>query len=248
MSDNNVLTNTLRSQFDNRQSKQLRKTLTLMWKDPLISHEQKLDLLGELTIKNSEYFMETLYPVLQTRRGATIPEKIKTDEYMLEKYCFLEGEDIKTTFFGKIADKKTVTTGIIYLTNYRILVCGVQITRSAQQKVQTGRPSLVGILVRSGITQHRKAIRKAITKAFRKDLTEWTLGEWGYYFPIYNVRNIKRGKNSVSYVIDVETEIKTITLKIRITPLRVKKQPKEKFQEQKEYALSQVEDLLKQYQ
>jgi len=235
------------SHFDNRETKQLRKPFNSFISDYYISYEQKLDILGELTIKDSEYFMETIYPGIDNRlKSTTIPGLIKRDEHMLKKYCFLEGEDIKTTFIGTIMDKKTTTSGRIHLTNYRILACGVQITRSAQKQV--GRSSIVGALVRSGITHHRKAIRKAINKAFRKDLSEWNLGEWGYYFPIYNARNIKRGKKSVSYAIDVETEKKPITLKITITPTRVKKQPKDQFQEQKEEVLNQVEDSLKQYQ
>ena len=235
------------SHFDNRETKQLRKPFNSFISDYYISYEQKLDLLGELTIKDSEYFIETIYPGIDNRlKSTTITGLIKRDEHMLKKYCFLEGEDIKTTFIGTIMDKKTTTSGRIHLTNYRILACGVQITRSAQKQV--GRSSIVGALVRSGITHHRKAIRKAINKAFRNDLDEWNLGEWGYYFPIYNARNIKRGNKSVSYAIDVETEKKPITLKITITPTRVKKQPKDQFQEQKEEVLNQVEDLLKQYQ
>jgi len=235
------------SHFDNRETKQLRKPFNSFISDYYISYEQKLDLLGELTIKDSEYFIETIYPGIDNRlKSTTITGLIKRDEHMLKKYCFLEGEEIKTTFIGNIMDKKTTTSGRIHLSNYRILACGVQITRSAQKQV--GRSSIVGALVRSGITHHRKAIRKAINKAFRNDLDEWNLGEWGYYFPIYNARNIKRGNKSVSYAIDVETEKKPITLKITITPTRVKKQPKDQFQEQKEEVLNQVEDSLKQYQ
>jgi len=223
------------------------RSLATLWKDTRVSLEQKLDLLGELTIKDSEYFMEKVYPGVQIHFwGTPILELIKMDEYMLEKYCCLEGEDIKTVFNGSIADKKTTTSGRIYLTNYRIIVCGNQVVRSAQNPVF--RTGIVETLIRSGISHHRKAIRKAITKAFRKDLAEWNLGEWGYYFPIYNVKNIKRVKKSIIYVIDVETEKKTKTLKITITPLKVKKQPKYEFQEQREDVLNQVEDLLKQYQ
>jgi len=241
--------NTIMTFFDNRQTMKMSRALGTLWKDPLIPFEQKLDFLGELTIKDSEYFMEKVYPGIQIQnRRAPISEINKMDEYMFKNYCSLAGEEIKTMFHGNVADKKTVTSGRIYLTNYRILVCGNQVVRSAQKKVQVGRPSLVGALVRSGVTHHRKAIRKAINKAFRKDLEEWNLGEWGYYFPIYNVRNIKRGKKSVSYAIDVETEKKPISLGITVTPLRLKKQPKVEFQEQKEGLLDQVEDLLKQYQ
>ena len=249
MSDITDVKSIILSNFDNHRTKQIRKPLASYLRDPLVPHEEKLDFLGQLTLKDSEYFMQTIYPGVQYQFGGmTIPDIIKMDEYMLKKYCFLEGEDIKTTFIGTILDKKTSTSGRIFLTNYRILACGTQVTRSAQKKVQVGRPSIIGSLVRSGITHHRKAIRKAITKSFRKDLTEWNLGEWGYYFPIYRSKNLRRGKNAVSYAIDVETEKKMITLKIQVSPSRLKKQPKEEFQEQKEYALNQVEDLLKQYQ
>ena len=247
MSDINGLKNTIMTLFDNRQAVKMGRALGTMWKDPQIPFEQKLDFLGELTIKDSEYFMEKVYPGVHVlTRRAPISEINKMDEYMFKNYCSLAGEEIITMFHGNVADKKTVTSGRIYLTNFRILVCGNQITRSAQKQV--GRSSLVGALVRSGVTHHRKAIRKAITKAFRKDLAEWNLGEWGYYFPIYNARNVKRGKKSVSYAIDVETEKKPITLGITVTPQRLKKQPKPEFQEQKEGLLNQVEDLLKKYQ
>ena len=223
------------------------RSFAKIWQDPQIAFEQKLDLLGELTLRNSEYFIEKVYQGIQFQfRKTPLPELIEIDEYMLKKYCFLDGEDIKTVFYGIIADKKTTTTGRIFLTNYRILACGSQITRSAQKQV--GRSSLVGALVRSGVTHHRKAIRKAINRAFRQDLAEWNIGEWGYYFPVYNAKNLKRGKKSISYAIDVETEKKPLTLGITITPLRIKKQDKVEFEEQKGYVLNQIEELLKQYQ
>ena len=237
------------SAFDNRLPKKFRKPLALFLRDPLVPREEKLDFLGALSLKDSEYFMETIYPGIPYQFGKlTILELIEMDEHMLKKYCFMEGEDIKTVFIGSILDKKTTTSGRIFLTNYRIIVCGTQITRSAQKKVQVGGPSLTGMLVRSGITRHRKAIKKAITKGFRKDLTGMNLGEWGYYFPVHNAFNSIRSKKKVSYAVKVETEKKTMTLRIHVTPTRLKKQPKDEFQEQKEYALNQLEDLIKQYQ
>lgn len=241
--------NLILSNFDSRLSKKLRKPLTSFMKDPLVSLEHKLDFLGQLTLKDSEYFMEVIYPSVQTFLGnAPIPEFIKTNEHMLKKYCFLEGEDIITSFIGDIDYKKTTTSGIIYLTNFRLIVCGLQVTRSAQKKSPVGRSGLTSMLVRSGITHHRKAIRKAITQAFHKDLKEWDLGEWGYYFPIYKARKVNRSNNMLTYIVDIETEKKPISLRMYIMPTRLKKQPKSEFKEQKEYAFNQVEDLLKQYQ
>lgn len=258
MSDITELKKTLFSYYDNHQTIEMSKSLSMIWSDPSFSLDQKLDILGELTSRDPEYFMENIYPYRSTpypKPGAVTlykfiaaqhHELVKLEEYILKNYCFLEGEDIKTVFHGTLGYKKTVTLGRIYLTNYRLIVSGEQTVRSAQS--QMGRSSIVSVLVRSGITRHRKAINRAILKAFRKDLTGRDIGEWGYYVPIHNAKNIKRKKDSVSYAIDLETEKKPITLKITIFPRKLKRQPKGEFQEQRENALNQIEDLLKHYQ
>ncbi|MFW9930421.1 MAG: hypothetical protein ACFFD1_13585 [Candidatus Thorarchaeota archaeon] len=259
MGDITELKNSLFSYFDNRQTMQMTNTLSMIWNDPSVSLEEKLDVLGELTSRDSEYFMEKIYPYktisYKDLRSGSVPlyqflsntfqGLIDMEKYILNNYCFLEGEEIISIINGVLADKKTVTLGRIYLTNYRIIVSGKQTVRSAQSGMRQG---IVETLIRSGVTRHRKAVRKAITQAFRKDLKEWNIGEWGYYFPIYKARNIKRGKNSISYAIDVETEKKPINLKIKITPQKLSGQPKRDFQEQKIEALSQIEDLLSHYQ
>lgn len=262
MSDLTELKKDLISSFGNHDLMNWTSTLGMIWNDPSFSLEQKLDILGELTVKDSEYFMEQLYPFRpkDPRHPVNIGSLtlfqffnspyhvlIEMEEYILKNYCFLEGEDIKTVIYGTVGDKKTVTIGRIYLTNYRIIVSGSQTVQSAQPQIRV-RQSITSVLVRSGITRYRKAIRKAITEAFRKDLTEWNIGEWGHYFPIYNAKNIRRGKSSVSYAIDVETEKNRINLKITIFPRKLKGQSKKEFQEQKENALNQIEDLLKHYQ
>lgn len=261
MSDLTELKKALISSFGNHDLMNWSSTLGMIWNDPSFSLEQKLDILGELTVTDSEYFMEQLYPfrsrdardlnlgslTLFQFFNSPYHVLIEMEEYILKNYCFLEGEDIKTVIYGTIGDKKTVTLGRIYLTNYRIIVSGSQTVQSAQSRTAV-RPSISSVLVRSGITRYRKAIRKAITEAFRKDLTEWNIGEWGHYFPVYNAINIRRGKSSVSYAIDVETEKKRIKLKINIFPRKLKGQSKKEFQEQKMEALNQIEDLLRHYQ
>lgn len=263
MSDITELKNALISYFESHQLIKISNTLNMILNDPSFSLDQKLDVLGELTLRDSEYFMEKLYPfkpmtvrdispgrmIVFQFFGFPFPELVKMEEYILKNYCFLEGEDIKTVIYGTVADKKTATVGRIYLTNYRLIVSGKQTTRSAQKTPGTiGRSSIPSVLIRSGITRHRKAIRKAITNAFRKDLLEWNIGEWDYYFPVYNARNLKRGKNSVSYSIDIETEKKLINLKIKIIPRKLDQQTKKEFQEQKEHALNEINDLLEHYQ
>ena len=259
MSDLTELKKDLISSFGNHDLMNWSSTLGMIWNDPSFSLEQKLDILGELTVKDSEYFMEQLYPfrsrhVRDINLGSLTLFQffnspyhvlIEMEEYILKNYCFLEGEEIKTVIYGTLKDKKTVTLGRIYLTNYRIIISGKQTVQSSQGQFRQG---IVETLIRSGITSNRKAIRKAITNTFRKDLLEWNIGEWGYYFPVYNAKNLKRGKNSISYSIDVETEKKLINLKIKIIHRKLDQQTKKEFKEQKEHALNEINDLLEHYQ
>ncbi|MFX0012598.1 MAG: hypothetical protein ACFE9R_19955, partial [Candidatus Hermodarchaeota archaeon] len=231
----------------------------ILWEYHSFSLEEKLDILGEMTLRDPEYFMENVYPYrsisfaelslglspLNEFFVSNQEELIKMEEYILKNYCFLGGEEIKTVIHGNLQDKKTITSGRIYLTNYRIIVSGKQATLSAQSGMRQG---IVETLIRSGITRHRKAVHKAISQAIRKDLTEWNIGEWGYYFPIYKAKKIKRVKKMVSYILDVETDEKRISIKVAIIPLKKPEQSKQEFQDQRVEALNQVEDLLMHYQ
>ncbi|MFX0018318.1 MAG: hypothetical protein ACFFBT_07460 [Promethearchaeota archaeon] len=233
--------------LNNHKSAKLTRTLARFLKNRQFSLQEKSDIIGELTIKDPTYLMNVIMPRLQGLiRKWAFSDLVKMDKIIFKKAnCLIEGEDIIAIFYGRIVDKKTTTSGRIYLTNYRLLACGNQVVRSAQKSV--GYSGLISTLVRSGITSHRMAVRRAITQAFRKDLAEWNLGEWGYYFPIYKAINIKRGKNSISYTLELETEKKPISLKITITPVKVKQQSKDQFATQKEYVLNQIEQKLNEY-
>jgi hypothetical protein len=245
MSDITEIKNLINTYFDEQKPIRFGRNFAKYWKDPQVSMEEKLDYIAELSKRNPEFFMDKIYQGIQFQfRKEPLEELLKLDEYMLRKHCLLDGEEIKTVFYGTIKDKKTTTTGRIHMTNFRIMACGTQVVQSAQKSV--GRSSLIGAAIRSGVTHHRKAIRKAITRAFRQDLAEWNLAEWGYYFPVHKAKKIKPGKKSISYYLDIETEKKAISLGITIKPLRVKKQPKEEFIPQSEYVLKQIYEMLQQ--
>lgn len=253
MSDINQIRNDLLSNIDAKKGMKVVKGLRDLLKNSDIPFKDAYDLVGEVIQKDSDYFMDKIYQSVQIQlRKFSLSKLIEMDEYILKNFCFLEDEDIIATFYGTIFDKKTSTVGRIFLTNYRIILSGKQEVRSAQKSMRVGRPSLIGMAVgaaiRSGFTAHRKAIRRAITLALRKDITAWNLAEWGYYFPLHNAMGINRTKKNISYSITIETEKKPITFKITIVPLRVKTQNKQEFAEQKDYILSQIEQLLKKYQ
>ncbi|MFX1499300.1 MAG: hypothetical protein ACFFBH_17420 [Promethearchaeota archaeon] len=246
MSDINDLKNEVFLHFDNQKIFKLGKAFKRFMQKAKLTPQELSELYVELSRRNPNYFMEQIYPGLQmVSKYQSLDEILERNNYIFKKYCLLEGEDIITTFYGVTSEKKTISRGWIYLTNFRLISFGRQITRSAQKQV--GRSSIVGALVRSGITRHRKAIQGAIMRAFHKDLKEWNLVEWGYYYPIYNAMKIKRSKKSISYIINVDIG-KIVSVSIDITPLRLNKQPKDQFAEQRENTLNIIVQKLIEYQ
>ena len=249
MSDINDLKNEVYLQFDNQKNMKFYKALGRYVMQAQLSPQQQADFYVELSKRNPDYFMDHVYPGLQMASQYRPAEEVnEINEYVLKKYCLLEGEEILATFYGTVSEKKTTSTGKIHLTNYRLISLGRQITRSAQKKVQVGRPSITGMIIRSGITRHRKAVQRAIVRAFHKDLKDWDLPEWGYYYPIYHARKIKGSNKAVSYIVDVETEKKAVSVSITITPLRLKIQSKDEFAKHRDYIINLIGQTLTDYQ
>ncbi|KKM79290.1 hypothetical protein LCGC14_1351400 [marine sediment metagenome] len=234
--------------FDAKKGPKTTKRLVRCLKKSELPLEETLDLLGELMRMDNVYFMEKIYPILVNQtKYSPILQNLDVDKYMLEKFCMIQGETFLAMGNAKISESKTITSGKIFVTNYRIIMCGEQVVRSAQATVKT-RPHLIGSIMRSGITHKRKALRKAITKALSSEISNFDIVEWGYYFPISYAQNIKRTDKMISYFVKIETEKKNIKMKLKITPKKLKKQPKLEFQEQGRKLLDQIEELLVQNQ
>lgn len=248
MSDIDELKKELLTHFDNQKVLKFFKTFGRFYKAANLSLEEQTEFYVELSRRNPEIFMEKFFPgSMMPQNSQTLNDNDKMHLYVLHKYGILEGEEILTQFFGSVYEKKTASSGLIVLTNFRLISFGRQVTRSAQRQVQV-KPRLGSMLVRSAITRHRKNIQKAIMRSFHKDLKEWNVVEWGYYYPIFNVKKFKRGKKSISYTTEVETEKKPESIEITITPLRAKNQPKGEFAEEQQNILNLIEQKLTEQQ
>lgn len=252
MSDVTLVENDLFYMLDKKKKpRKLARKLMLMIKNHELPFNETYDIIISLLKRDNEYFIDKVYPFLQISLGGRTSQMTEMDEYIFKKFCFLEGEDIVDKFFGSISEKKVNSTGRIYLTNYRIILSGIQVVRSAQHKgYGPGRPGWVGMAFRSGITRRRQAVRRAITKTLRVDINSLDLVEWGYYFPVHEAFKIKLNKKnkSISYSITVETEKKPVVLSLKVTPIRLKPQTKEEFLKQKEHIISRIHELLLKFQ
>ena len=249
MSDINDLKNDVYLHFDNQKNMKFYKALGNYIMLAQLSPQQQADFYVELSKRNPDHFMDHVYPNLQfASKYRPAGEIDEINDYVLKKYCLLDGEEILTTFYGTVSEKKTVSTGKIHLTNYRLISLGRQITKSAQKQMYGRPPSITSMLIRSGITRHRKAVQRAIVRTFHKDLKEWDLPEWGYYYPIYHARKIKGSKKAVSYTVDVETEKKAISVNITIAPSRLRTQSKDEFAEYSDQIINTIGQKLAEYQ
>lgn len=181
--------------------------------------EDRYDLIGEIMMIRPEHFMKHLYPKIEKK---LIANKVM-DENILKKYCFLEDEEIIAKCPGNIAAPGKTTFGRIYITNYRIIGCGIQ------KKTRGGSfISLTSILTNVVLLAYHSAKSSAkikkLSEALGKDISE--LGRWGYDFPINDVVSITETKRSISYIKVLYGGKKPFKMKVGIYPMLPKKAEK----------------------
>lgn len=230
------LKNEIFSRFNNQDLIEMSKALGKFIQDHRVSSKEKADFYIKLSKRNPDYFMDNVFSMLQiVSKYRSLKEINITNYYIIIKYCLLKSEKILLSFEGTIDEQKTITTGRIYLTNYRMIACGNQVSRSVHTKIGHSEPETT----RRSITVQRANIQEIL-----KDRKDWHLYRWGFYFPIYNARNIKKDTKSIFYTIELEIKKKSNPIDIKITPLKQKGQSKEEF----EGILDQIEQKLIEYQ
>jgi hypothetical protein len=198
------------------------------------------DLLVDLLKRDPESFLDKIYVSFQflTRKGTSSDDLLKLDKYIIKNYGLLEGEKLLRSFLGTIMDKHGSTTGRIFLTPYRIIVCGWKAAKSATGK--PGSKSLIGTVRLMKKEYTHIAIGRAIQKALKREVSELDLLQYGYSYPISNTSKVKKKKTSINYRVDVEYERKgkekVETLNISIVP--GKSEPREEIVDEIESALS----------
>mgnify|MGYP006286419143 CR=1 FL=1 len=239
--------------FESKKAKKVAKWLGNNFKTQSIPLTDLLNLVVELLKRDDIYFNENVYPRFYKALGRKVPyqQLVDIDRYILENYSLIQGERILNIISGNVTDKKTTTSGRIFLTNYRMIVCGTQQVRSAQKQFRTGGVSMVGMVVgasiRSSITRKRKNIRASINRALRGSLQDFDVLEWGYFFPVTGAYKIKPKKSSISYRVDIETEKKPEKLPIRVNPNRFRSQAKPEFRSERESFLNNLNNLLHEF-
>jgi len=162
------------------------------------------DFLGRLLSQNVQFFDARFSNSYNSKIASRLsPElKLEMESYILEKYCFLEGEFIISKFFGSLTHGKYILSGRIYATNYRIIGHG------AYEKKEGGfvGDDLVGLILSAIFAAvyypTSKAIFTDVKKSMGKDLKYKELPIFGYQFPILDAKNIKMAKQTLKFKTD----------------------------------------------
>jgi len=175
--------------------------------------------VGETFKLNPEFFMDSLYGVLRQRMEKK--NRLEMDKYVIENYSLIEGEHIiyecngnikfvdfqnvkpsgGLKFGGRIPASVRVTSGSIFLTNYRLIAQGILDTKGGRyHQFQYG----ITVMVLSGGSRRSKALKTILESS----------PIYGFQFPIRNHIFLKKKWNGVSYQCIQDNQLKILHIKL----------------------------------
>ncbi len=160
-----------------------------------------LNLIGETYKLNPLFFMRILYSNIWKKMGKLLGKggRNRAGRYIVENYCLRGGEQILYEYEGAIKKKRplqkptlkiSVSMGVVFITNHRIIAQG----KLAVEELLQARsaPTTIGGGT-SGSERHKER------KTAKEYLSETSDLCFGYAFPIKPLSNLKRSGKKLSY-------------------------------------------------
>jgi len=160
-----------------------------------------LNSIGETYKLNHLFFMNKLYSNIWKKMGKLLGKegRIRAERYIVENYCLHGGEQILYECEGSIKKKRplkapsikiSVSLGVIFITNQRIIVQGKLTINELIQTKTLVDVSDDGLLL-TGRDRHEEC-----KKEFLYDASELC---FGYMFPVKQLSNLRRSGRKISY-------------------------------------------------
>lgn len=209
--------------------------------------EEFYELVGEVVKSNASLFMNCYGDIEPKLKKITLGQLMEMDEYILKNQILLPEEDLKTSFYGALAQKGGLSIhGRIYLTDYRLIAIGPK----AEGKIDGWGAArlggmvggkigaIAGAVASSSVNYRLRAIRNGIKKAINKEFDDSEFIEYGYMYPVKDAYDKISKKGTISYKVDLEYEkkgkTKQVTLNLSVSPAREKGESKEDFKKRNE--------------
>ena len=150
------------------------------------------DFFGKLLTRNPEFFDTRFSDTYNSKVAGWESQKLEMESYILEKYCFFEGEFFISKFYGGLYHTKGFSAGYrlngrLYATNYRIIGHGAYIRYKSgiTDYLRKNIPNLARFSYSTS-----KAIFEDIQKFSGKDEKYKALPIFGYHYPILNAKSV----------------------------------------------------------
>jgi hypothetical protein len=148
-----------------------------------------------------EQFNEKIYKgfmfMASARYGTTL---VNFEKYFIENFCKLPDEEFIIVAEGWLQDGNSEITGMLYVSNYRIIASG-------KKEIKQARLSGMGLeFIRLGSYAVHKSVSDSIAKSVAADMEASNILNYGHIYPIkdnYDIGEKKIKKGVITYIVDV---------------------------------------------
>ena len=148
-----------------------------------------------------EQFNDKIYKGFMFMASAKYgPKLIDFEKHFIENFCKLPGEEFVVISDGWLQDGNSEITGMLYVSNYRIIASG-------KKEIKQARLSGMGLeFIRLGSYAVHKSVSDSIAKSVAADMEASNILNYGHIYPIknnYDIEEKKLKKGVVKYKVDV---------------------------------------------
>ncbi|MHA2007802.1 MAG: hypothetical protein ACXABO_09705 [Promethearchaeota archaeon] len=148
-----------------------------------------------------EQFNDKIYKgfmfMASARYGAKL---VDFEKHFIKNFCKLPGEDFKIITEGWLQDGNSEITGMLYISNYRIIASG-------KKDIKQARLSGMGLeFIRLGSYAVHKSVSDSIAKSVAADMEASNILNYGHIYPFkdnYDIGEKKIKKGVIKYTVDV---------------------------------------------
>ena len=163
------------------------------------------DVVGEIfkaiIQADVEQFNEKIYKGFMFMASARYGTKlVDFEKHFIENFCKLPGEEFLVIAEGWLRDDSSEITGMLYVSNYRIIASG-------KKEIKQARVSGMGLeFIRLGSYAAHKSVSDSIAKSVAADMEASNILNYGHIYPIkdnYDVEEKKIKKGVIKYKVDI---------------------------------------------
>lgn len=148
-----------------------------------------------------EQFNEKIYRGFMFMASARYgPKLVDFEKHFIKNFCKLPGEEFKVVTEGWLQDGNSEITGMLYISNYRIIASG-------KKEIKQARVSGMGLeFIRLGSYAVHKSVSDSIAKSVATDMEASSILNYGHIYPFkdnYDIEEKKIKKGVIKYKVDI---------------------------------------------